>query len=78
MLFIDEVHMLDVECFTFLHRVLESEVSPIVVFATNRGRVRARGGEEEHLYGIPADLLDRLLIIPTKAHTRDDIEEVGN
>lgn len=35
-LFIDEVHMLDLECFTFLHRALESRVSPIVIFATNR------------------------------------------
>lgn len=35
-LFIDEVHMLDIECFTFLNRVLESSISPVVVFATNR------------------------------------------
>ena len=37
-LFIDEVHMLDIECFTYLHRALESSLSPIVIFATNRGR----------------------------------------
>jgi RuvB-like protein 1 (pontin 52) len=36
-LFIDEVHMLDLECFTYLNRALESALSPIVVFATNRG-----------------------------------------
>ena len=36
-LFIDEVHMLDIECFTFLNRALESSLSPIVIFATNRG-----------------------------------------
>lgn len=36
-LFIDEVHMLDIECFTFLNRALESALAPIVVFATNRG-----------------------------------------
>merc|ERR1719453_2489796 len=36
-LFIDEVHMLDIECFTYLNRALESSLSPIVVFATNRG-----------------------------------------
>lgn len=41
-LFIDEVHMLDLECFTFLHRALESEISPIIVFATNRGRSKIR------------------------------------
>merc|ERR1712196_235408 len=36
-LFIDEVHMLDIECFTYLNRALESSLSPIIVFATNRG-----------------------------------------
>ncbi|KAG8557352.1 hypothetical protein GDO81_018423 [Engystomops pustulosus] len=36
-LFIDEVHMLDIECFTYLHRALESSLAPIVIFATNRG-----------------------------------------
>ncbi len=76
-LFIDEVHMLDLECFTFLHRVLESEVSPIIVFATNRGRVKAQEGDEEHLHGIPADLLDRLMIVVTTPHTSEDIMEVG-
>ena len=37
-LFIDEVHMLDIETFTYLHRALESAIAPIVIFATNRGR----------------------------------------
>merc|ERR1712217_585053 len=35
-LFIDEVHMLDIECFSFLNRALEMESSPILVVATNR------------------------------------------
>ena len=39
-LFIDEVHMLDIECFTYLHRALESTIAPIVIFATNRGELR--------------------------------------
>lgn len=41
-LFIDEVHMLDIECFTYLHRALESSLSPIVIFATNRGKCTIR------------------------------------
>merc|ERR1712036_186663 len=36
-LFIDEVHMLDIECFSYLNRALESEKAPIVILATNRG-----------------------------------------
>lgn len=41
-LFIDEVHMLDVECFTYLNRALESALSPVVVLATNRGMCTIR------------------------------------
>merc|ERR1711988_1874081 len=42
-LFVDEVHMLDIECFTFLNRALESTLAPIVVFATNRGICTVKG-----------------------------------
>merc|ERR1711988_1139036 len=44
-LFIDEVHMLDIECFTYLHRALESTIAPIVIFATNRGNSIILGTE---------------------------------
>ena len=37
-LFIDEVHMLDIECFSFLNRALEDDLAPVVVMATNRGQ----------------------------------------
>ena len=39
-LFIDEVHMLDIECFSFLNRALESDMAPILIVATNRGITR--------------------------------------
>uniref|UniRef100_A0A8C4Q4B0 RuvB-like helicase n=1 Tax=Eptatretus burgeri TaxID=7764 RepID=A0A8C4Q4B0_EPTBU len=39
-LFIDEVHMLDMECFSFLNRALESDMSPVLIMATNRGITR--------------------------------------
>jgi TIP49 P-loop domain len=35
--FVLQVHMLDMECFAYLNRALESSLAPIVVFATNRG-----------------------------------------
>ena len=37
-----QVHMLDIECFTYLHRALESSLAPIVIFATNRGACTVR------------------------------------
>lgn len=38
-----QVHMLDVECFSFLNRALENDLAPILVVATNRGITRIRG-----------------------------------
>src|SRR4051812_45746679 len=32
--------MLDIECFTFLNKALESTLAPVVIFATNRGICR--------------------------------------
>merc|ERR1712167_554785 len=52
-LFIDEVHMLDIECFTYLHRALESTLAPIVIFATNRGNSTIRGTDVRSPHGIP-------------------------
>lgn len=76
-LFIDEVHMLDIETFTYLHRALESAIAPIVIFATNRGRCVIRGSEDIiSPHGIPLDLLDRLLIIRTLPYSRQEIEQI--
>ena len=66
--------MLDLECFTYLNRALESSLSPIVIFATNRGMCTIRGTEDVLApHGIPVDLLDRLLIIRTLPYTFDEI-----
>lgn len=73
-LFIDEVHMLDVECFAFLNRALESNLAPIVILATNRGMTEVRGTDSLAPHGIPVDLLDRCMIIRTVQYT---MEEVG-
>ena len=51
--------MLDIECFTYLHRALESTIAPIVIFATNRGKSEIRGTDIHSAHGIPLDLLDR-------------------
>jgi len=37
-LFIDDAHLLDLESFAFLTKAMESEFSPIIILATNRGR----------------------------------------
>lgn len=75
-LFIDEVHMLDIECFTYLNRALESSLSPIVVFATNRGLCTIRGTDVMAPHGIPVDLLDRILIIRTMPYSLEEIVQI--
>jgi RuvB-like protein 1 (pontin 52) len=76
-LFIDEVHMLDIECFTYLHRALESTLAPIVIFATNRGKCLIRGTEDIiSPHGMPLDLLDRIMIIRTLPYRIEDMTQV--
>ena len=75
-LFIDEVHMLDIECFSFLNRALENDMAPILVIATNRGITSIRGTNYRSPHGIPPDFLDRLLIITTQPYKEDEIRKI--
>jgi RuvB-like protein 2 len=75
-LFIDEVHMLDIECFSFLNRALEAESAPVVIMATNRGITNIRGTDYKSPHGIPLDLLDRMLIISTTPYTQREIRKI--
>jgi RuvB-like protein 2 len=75
-LFIDEVHMLDMECFSFLNRALEGELAPICILATNRGMSTIRGTTHKSPHGIPLDLLDRLMIIPTEPYSVDELRQI--
>merc|ERR1711881_268816 len=75
-LFIDEVHMLDIECFSFLNRALENDMAPVLITATNRGITKIRGTDYESPHGIPIDLLDRMLIINTDPYTSDEVKRI--
>ncbi|KAH0691403.1 hypothetical protein KY285_015886 [Solanum tuberosum] len=75
-LFIDEVHMLDIECFSFLNRALENDMAPILVVATNRGITTIRGTNYRSPHGIPIDFLDRLLIISTQPYKEEEIRNI--
>jgi RuvB-like protein 1 (pontin 52) len=76
-LFIDEVHMLDIECFTYLNRCLESALSPIVIFATNRGICTIRGTDNIVApHGMPVDLLDRVVIVRTLPYSQEEVVQI--
>jgi RuvB-like protein 1 (pontin 52) len=75
--------MLDMECFTYLNRALESPLSPYVVLASNRGITTIRGTDSVYdtqgilsPHGLPIDLLDRCMIVKTQSYTRDEIRVV--
>jgi RuvB-like protein 2 len=75
-LFIDEVHMLDIECFSWLNRALESDLAPVLIIATNRGFAKIRGTEYKSPHGIPIDLLDRLMIIMTNPYSEREVRRI--
>src|SRR3954454_1953632 len=75
-LFIDEVHMLDIECFSFINRALEVDLAPIVIMASNRGHSRIRGTDYKSPHGLPLDFLDRVSIINTHAYGADEIRQI--
>ncbi|PHT82526.1 RuvB-like 2 [Capsicum annuum] len=75
-LFIDEVHMLDIECFSFLNRDLENDMATILVVATNRGITIIRGTNYRSPHGTPIDFLDRLLIISTQPYKEEEIRKI--
>ena len=75
-LFIDEVHMLDMECFSFLNRAMEDDMAPVVVMATNRGITKIRGTSYTSPHGMPLDLLDRTIIIPTTQYEEKELKQI--
>ena len=55
--------MLDIECFSWLNRALETDLAPVLIIATNRGITKIRGTDRASPHGIPIDLLDLMIII---------------
>ena len=68
--------MLDIECFSFLNRALEDDLAPVVVMATNRGITKIRGTSYTSPHGLPLDLLDRTIIIPTTQYEEKDLKQI--
>lgn len=75
-LFIDEVHMLDIECYSYINRALEEDLAPIVIMASNRGNTRIRGTTYSSPHGLPLDFLDRVVIISTQPYAPEEISQI--
>ena len=57
-------------------RALEDDMAPIVIMATNRGITKIRGTDYKSPHGIPIDLLDRMIIIPTTPYPESDLHTI--
>lgn len=75
-LFVDEVHMLDIECFSYINRALEDDLAPIVIMASNRGLSKIRGTDYKSPHGLPLDFLDRVSIIQTQPYGPEEIKQI--
>ncbi|CAG8983617.1 hypothetical protein HYALB_00004639 [Hymenoscyphus albidus] len=75
-LFIDEVHMLDIECFSYINRALEDDLAPIVIMASNRGHSKIRGTNYKSPHGLPLDFLDRVVIVSTHSYSKEEIQQI--
>ncbi|GJV72056.1 RuvB-like protein 2 [Tanacetum coccineum] len=62
--FMDEVHMLDIECFSFLNGALENDMAPILVVATIRGITTIRGTNYKSPHDV--DISDDAKVLLTK------------
>ena len=60
----------------FFFRALEDDMAPIVIMATNRGITKIRGTDYKSPQGIPIDLLDRMIIIPTTPYPESDLHTI--
>jgi RuvB-like protein 2 len=72
--FIDEVDMLDIECFSYVNRALEDDLAPIVIMASNRGNTTIRGTTYKSPHGLPLDFLDRVVIVSTHHYSGAEIQ----
>jgi RuvB-like protein 2 len=75
-LFIDEVHMLDIECFAFLNKAVEEDFCPVIVLSSNRRESVIRGTDEAGPYGMPRDFLNRALVVSTDRYLREDLDAI--
>lgn len=77
-LLIEEIFMLDAECFSFLNRCLESEFAPLVILTTNKSASTVRGIEymSAFPFGIPSDFLERCVLLHTEEYTKFELKSI--
>ena len=83
-LFIDELYMLDCECYSTLNRLIESDLCPFLVLTSNHTPPNDHSMQiDEHLnnhldypLGIAPDFLERSIIIRTNPYTLKELQSI--
>mmetsp|Transcript_39352 Transcript_39352/g.80608 ORF Transcript_39352/g.80608 Transcript_39352/m.80608 type:complete len:440 (+) Transcript_39352:1583-2902(+) len=75
-LFIDDIHILDSECLSFLGKKFESILSPFFICATDNSKTKVTGLKLLSFHGMPLDFLDRLLMVPLKPNSEKEIRKI--
>ena len=75
-LFINEVHMLNIECFTYLNHALGFALSPSVFFLTNRGGCKIRSIYILSPHDLPVDLLNRMPVLRMLLHSVNETVQI--
>lgn len=75
-LFIDDAHLLDSICYSYVGKLVENTFSPNFIFTTNCSRKKINGSNSIAPHGIPIDFLDRFLMLPTSPLSKSEIERV--
>lgn len=75
-LFLDDVHLLDSNCYSFLGKIIENTFSPNFIFTTNCERGKINGLNSSGPHGIPIDFLDRFLMLATSPLSNFEFEQI--
>lgn len=75
-LFIDESHMLDMDCYSFLSTLLDQPTCPVIILATNKEKAQIPGSEEIGEFAMPELFLNRLFIVRTEPVSQLDTQKI--
>nr|UXY87468.1 hypothetical protein 1634Bnrm3_p101 [Cryptomonas sp.] len=75
-LLFDDANMLDIECFSFLSKNIESVLSPVFILSTNNSTLKINGIGFSSPHGIPVDVIDRFLVIQTSPHSYCELRKI--
>lgn len=78
LLFIEDVHLFDIDTFSFLRRIMEGFLTPIFFFVTNYAKTKIRGTSLYSNHGLPVAFINRLLLISSHPNFFGQIEEILN